>query len=360
MDINQEPKYKNIVEIPFASEINKREFNKYFLYGINFARTNYDQKSLRILKRILLMLINNQQNEIGDEFGIASNKNILNQTYKIDLIFTLLTNENKIKNLKIKDIEKTEEVFKETDNYLLLNYSDSFKDILPYNKNIKEKYSIDNFEKILYSPVIINTYRDLLFDLYNMTITTELIKKKLKDFLKRFCIYFVLMDPKVNGMVLYNGTIIINRILIHTYRKEGRFKLFFTLLHELMYVLSRLFIDDPNFFVNKDEFLKKDGMKIIGESGEYFDKRLLLDSLPKPEITDIEAEYLLEPKNYKFKNAEEFKLNFIDFRKKKMKSILNLEPFHIGKSPETYTFTIGQRCYLCFPSVLPPSCPCSI
>lgn len=113
------------------------------------------------------MLISRQGNKEDDAFGIANNKNPLYQTFKIDTIISLLTNEYKIIDLEIKDIAKTDDVFKQTFEYALLNNPDYFKNNVPYNKNIQGEYSIDKFEAILYSTVILNTYKELLLELYN-------------------------------------------------------------------------------------------------------------------------------------------------------------------------------------------------
>ena len=208
------------------------------------------------------MLINNQGNKEDDAFGIADNKNPLYQTFKIDTIISLLTNEYKIIDLEIKDIAKTDDVFKQTFEYALLNNPDYFKNNVPYNKNIQGEYSIDKFEAILYSTVILNTYKELLLELYNVPTTTEIIRKNLKYFLKNHNIYFILMELKKYGMILYDGTIIINKIYTLIPSKSNAFIIFFTLLHELMHALSRLFRGDKNFFGCTDEFSKKKWIEI--------------------------------------------------------------------------------------------------
>ena len=113
-----------------------------------------------------------------------------------------------------------------------------------------------------------------------------------------------------------------------------------------MHALSRLFIGDKNIFVCTDKFFKKNELKKVEESGDFFDEKILLDALTKHEITEYEAKYLLDSKNYNYKNADDFKLKFINFRKKHWGSIKKLPTFYIGKTSEIKTYSIKIRCNL--------------
>jgi len=347
---SQNPEYKKIFQIPFSSNITKREFYKYFKHGINFARSTYEEKNLKILKRILTILKTILTNKNDDEFRIASNSNKLYQVYKMGLILTLLSNENKIKSLEIKNVKDTEKVFNTNCNYILSKDHNLFSsnDIILYNNNTTDECSLEKFEKILYSPLIINTCKDVLMDLYKIQVKDELIKQTLKNFLSAHDIFFIWMDSSNYGMILFNGTILINKNFANDFsKKESAFQIFYTLLHELMNALSRILRGDKNFFISTDEFLKNNGKNIIEESDHFFDHKILLSTLISPEITELEAEYLLDPKNYfNSKKADEFKTKFIDFRKNNLKKISSLPTFHISKTIKSNTFRIGHGYYL--------------
>jgi len=348
---NQNPEYKKIFQIPFSSNITKREFYKYFMHGINFARSTYEEKSLKIIKRILTIIKNmSTNNSDDDEFGVSGNSDKLYKVFKMDLILILISNENKIKLLEIQDIADTEKVFKTTCDYILLNDPNFFNsgNIIPYNNNVGGVCSFNIFETLLYSPVIINTYKDVLMDLYKIQAKDELIKKTLKNFLSTHDIFFIWMDSSIYGMILFNGTILINKNFANNFWKnESAFQIFYTLFHELMLALSMILRGDNNFFIATDKFLKNKGMNIVEESGHLFDHKILLSALINPEITEFEAAYLLDPKNYfNSKNANEFKTKFIDFRKKFWQKISLLPTFHIGKTIKSNTFRIRIGCYL--------------
>ena len=317
---DQDTKYKDIFQVPFESNITIRQFYKLFLHGINYAKNNYEKKSLKILKRMLIMLKDMSTNiEKDDELGISAYPNPLYQKFKIDFILTLLSDENKIKSLNIKNIKDTDNAFKSLSSYCILSDPKRFDDATSYNNNITSDYSPKNFEQILYSPVILNAYGYILKDLYKISLDNYIIKTTLKDYLKKHEIFFIMMDPSMYGLILFDGTILLNKQFTYYNQsdKQGTFKIFFTLLHELMHALSRLFRGDNNFFIYTGEFFKKNKNAIIEESGNYFDQKILLDKLEKPELSMKEIEYLLEPKNYNYNSVDVFKMHFIDYRKKK-------------------------------------------
>lgn len=102
-----------------------------------------------------------------------------------------------------------------------------------------------------------------------------------------------------------------------------------------MHALSRIFRDDENFFYDTDEFLK---YKRINpkESGDYFDNKILLDILPDKKLTTIEAENLLDEKNYVYDSSQAFKDSFMKFRKSKIKKIEMLPSQAISKENNDY------------------------
>ena len=148
---SEDSKNNKIFQLQIFSDISKREFYNYFMNGINYAKSNYNIKSLKILKKILLLLIDPQGNK-DDEFGIKNKKNNLYQTFKMDLILSLISDENKITSLGVKDIADTEKLFKQSYDYDLLKDPTKFENIIQYNKNIKDIYSLENFEKIFEKP----------------------------------------------------------------------------------------------------------------------------------------------------------------------------------------------------------------
>ena len=113
-------------------------------------------------------------------------------------------------------------------------------------------------------------------------------------------------------------------------------------MHELMHALSRILRGDNNYLLDTEDFVKK--MK-IEDSGTYFDNLLLLDCLNDGELTNFEALYLLDNKNYNFATVDEFKNAFIDFRNQNADKIKNEPKYKISKDDkEIYFCGIGNYC----------------
>jgi len=98
-------------------------------------------------------------------------------------------------------------------------------------------------------------YREILDELYDVQTSENEIKKIIENFLKNHSIYFLHMNSKRYGLTLYDGTIIINKIYYGAaYTYEFAFIILWTLLHEIMHILSRLMRKDNNFFLDTGEF----------------------------------------------------------------------------------------------------------
>ena len=91
--------------------------------------------------------------------------------------------------------------------------------------------------------------------------------------------YFILMNIEYYDMILYDGTILINKSyygLTFTHRND--FIILFTLFHVIMHALSRLIRND-NYLLNTAEFTKVKNNVFTKESGFYFENKLLLSAL---------------------------------------------------------------------------------
>ena len=62
-------------------------------------------------------------------------------------------------------------------------------------------------------------------------------------------------------------------------------------------------------------------------------------------MTLIEADYLLDIKNYEYKTVKEFHNAFKQFRKKNAKVIKNSHSFAIGKSANDDSISLSFGCY---------------
>ena len=331
-------------KIPFPLNINIREFEKYFKKGIYYARNHFNAKNLKLLKIFLLVLKKNGGENDDDVFGLKSCVNKLQRTFKIDLIFSLLSKEKMIEAFEIEDIALAENIFKAGPDYLLLINNKIFQNAMIYNKNINGIYSFTNFENLLYSPTILNTYKEVLKELYEINISEKEIKRYFKDFIKIHDIYFISVRKDIFGMILYDGTILINKMYYEFNDIVNAFTIYFTLFHELTHAISRLVRGDNNYLLNTDEFTKNKKIK-VEESGEYFEKRFLLDILKEKKITLYEAKYLMDQNNYKYNTIEEFKNNYINFRNKNMNLIKSQPASHICKRSNNDTYSLEINCY---------------
>ena len=154
----------------------------------------------------------------------------------------------------MKDVESK---FKATIDYGLFINNNIYNDSLLFNDNSKEIYGLNNFKEILISPVVLTAYQEVLDELYDVKISKEEIKTTINNIIQEHCIYFVSMNLSRFGMTLYDGTIIINKAYYGlVYSDDDAFNILFTLMHELMHVISRLKRGDNNFFLTTDEFMK--------------------------------------------------------------------------------------------------------
>jgi len=327
-------------KIIFGKKMSDRIFYENFRKGINYAKVNFSKTSLYILKKLLLILLDNKEDNIGDEFQLISSVNELHRTYKIDFIFSLIK-EKKLNEYE-KDKTEIESDFTTSEDYLLLKNTELFENAILYNANYEEGFSFRHFEQILYSSAVLNAYERALDELYEIKVKSTRIKNELKAFISSHQIYFFELSKKFYGLTLYDGTILLNKSYSNTCTHINVFIIFFNLIHELMHALSRILRGDNNYLLDTGDFVKK--MK-IEDSGTYFDNLLLLECLNNGELTKTEAKYLLKNKNYNFATVDEFKNAFIDFRNQNADKIKNEPKYKISKDDkEKYFCGIGNHC----------------
>jgi len=333
-------------KLEFPSDIDDTKFEELFKKGINYAKMKFGENNLKALKTILLVLKDINGKNSNNDFGLKSCVNDLQKIYRKDLILTLLSSKNKIE--EYNKSSTVENKFKQSIDYLIYIDNLAFSIALLYNANINNKtelYPFNLFKDIIFSPVILNVYREILDELYDVQTTENEIKKIIENFLKNHSIYFLYMNSKRYGLTLYDGTIIINRMYYGAaYTDEFAFIILWTLLHEIMHILSRLTRKDNNFFLDTGEFTMN--KKIFSdESGNYFENKLLLSILGKKSLTVFEAKYLLKKENYVYKTLKDFQNAFITFRKLNDSQIKRSQSFAIGKESNDNSFSIKVGCY---------------
>ena len=328
----------NNFELQFLSEINYRQFNTLFSKGIDYARAKFSQKNLKILKKILLLLKDVSNGDTNDEFGLEKCANKLLRNYRYDLLLTLLSDEQKIIELEINDINDTEDKFRKTiDYYLYINGLNAFENNLSFNKDEDFKDSYKKFKDIVFSPTVLEIYREVLKELYGVNVPSNELKKVISDFLDKHDIYFISMDKKLFGFIIYNGTIFLNSANVQVgLSTEDTFVTYFTLLHEIMQALSRLYRGNKNYSI--------DNTKKVDESGKYFDQKFVLGLIKGIRLTSIEAKFFLDMKNYNFKSVLDFNNAFLNWRIKNINIIKNSPTFKIGKSSSDDSFSILIGC----------------
>jgi len=334
------------VNLEFGSNINYREFYKLFKNGLILAKKNFSLKNLSLIKNLLLLLKDNNSGNDEDVFGIKSCDNELRKVYKMDLILSLISNERKLTDLGINNISDITKSFLSSNEYALYNDKQSFKDAIIYNKNITGDFSPDNFEKILYSSTILNIYKEILWELYNIQTTTKIVKTTLKEFLKGHNIFLTSMGSDYYGMILYDGTILVNKIYYTGLASDpvNSFRIFFTLLHELMHALSRIFRNNNNFFIDTDSFTKFNKIK-TNESGDYFDKKFLLNCINDTKLSRFEILYLLEAKNYNYDNLNDFHNSFLAYKNKNKKVINKALKYNISRLTKENSYSREGCCF---------------
>ena len=74
------------------------------------------------------------------------------------------------------------------------------------------------------------------------------------------------MNIDYYGLILYDGTILINQIYLDAKSNRNSLTILFTLMHEIKHALSRMARGDDNFVLNTDKF-KKNSIISSKESG---------------------------------------------------------------------------------------------
>ena len=334
------------LKIKFPSDINNRKFSELFSKRINFAKKNFSQKNLKVLKKLLLLLNEAKDNDVvGNEFGLNSCQSNLQKVFRKDLIFSLLSDEKKLSELGKDGLKKVQENFKKTKEYNLFVNNSVFSNCILFNENNNNGlYSFKEFEDIILSPVVLQAYKEVLEELYGVQLSRNAIKEKIKNFFKVHSIFFVYMNIDYYGLILYDGTILINQIYLGGKSNRNSLTILFTLMHEIMHALSRMVRGDDNFLLNTDQFTKNTNIS-SKESGNYLENKLLFSVLKAKELTSIEAGFFLETSNYGHEKIDDFHKAFIDFRNKNA-NIINSEPtFSVGKENNNDSFTYNFGCY---------------
>ena len=174
------------LKIKFPSDINNRKFSELFSKGINFAKTNFIQKNLKVLKKLLLLLNEAKDNDIvGNEFGLNSCQSNLQKVFRKDLIFSLLSDEKKLSELGKDGLKKVQENFKKTKEYNLFVNNSVFNNYILFDENNNNGlYSFNEFKDIIFSKVVLQAYKEVLKELYGIQLSRNEIKEKIKNFFK--------------------------------------------------------------------------------------------------------------------------------------------------------------------------------
>ena len=295
--IGKAQKKVNLLRHNFPKELNYEQFISLFLQGIEYAKCKFKFENLINLKQILNKLhdidvkLGYNQNKV---FPFLESKNKLEKLFKMDLLLSLISDET-ITNIKVSQNKDTlNDIFPQTKEYLLYDQKDLFTEAKEYeDQNVNQNICIAKFEKLLFSNTILNTYKEIINELYKVNLKVNEIKKKLIDFRKNHKIFFIEMPKELYGLTIFNGTILLNSLYLNDggkfYKDSSTyFIIFFTLFHEYMHILSRLVRGDDNFFNNTGDFLKALNLK-INESGKFFEQHFLFKYLKFKSITKAEA-----------------------------------------------------------------------
>ena len=346
LDFKEKPRP---ISLDFPNSLNNEEFKNLFLKGIKYAKKYFKINNLINLKLLLskfkeLDNINYNNNECFP-FLISNNK--IEKIFKIDLLLSLLADEDKTNFILTKEMD-INLIFTNIKEYKMYDKKQIFEDAIDYNNEISGDISITNFESLLYSHTVLNCFKETIEELYNKKIDADEIKKQLIEFRSSHKIFFIEMPPGLFGLLLFDGTILINKSyyiqsqqLFHN--STSIFIIFFSLFHEYMHVLSRLFLGDKNYFNNTGNFINNGNIR---ESGKFFEKKFLLNVLKRKSITKIETDYLIDKSNYNFKTSKEFGDAFSNFRKSKEKEIKLSTRISISKNEDNQEvpITIGCSC----------------
>ena len=324
----------------FPKELNYEQFISLFLQGIEYAKCKFKFENLINLKQILKKLhdidvkLGYNQNKV---FPFLESKNKLEKLFKMDLLLSLVSDET-ITNIKVsQNKDSLNDIFTQTKEYLLYDQKDLFTEAKEYeDQNVNQNIYIAKFKELLFINTILNTFKEIINELYNVNLKVNEIKKKLIDFRKNHKIFFIEMPKELYGLTIFNGTILLNSLYLNDggkfYKDSSTyFIIFFTLFHEYMLILSRLVRGDNNFFNNIGDFLKALNLK-IKESGKFFEQHFLFKYLKFKSITKAEANYLLNKDNYVYDSSQEFGKNLQNFIKKNENYIKQLPRVSISKN----------------------------
>ena len=341
--IGKAKKKINPLKLKFSTDLNDEQFISLFSEGLEYAKSKFKFANLINLKQILNKLhdidvsLGYDQHKI---FPFLESKNKLEKLFKMDLLLSLVSDEaiTEIIDIKItQNNNSLSNIFSQTKEYILYGQKELFNEAKEYkDQNVNENISIEKFEELLYSNTILNTYKEVIYELYKVNLQVKEIKQKLYDFRKKHKILFLEMPKKLYGLTLFNGTILINSLYLDDNNKYFKdpstyFIIFFTLLHEYMHILSRLVRGDDNFFNSTGQFLKDSNLK-IEESGRFFEEHFLFQFLKEKSISEIEATYLLNKDNYIYNSIQDFGKNLLDFININANNIKHLPRVSIGKN----------------------------
>ena len=122
-------------KVEFPSDIDDTKFLELFKKGINYAKRRLDPQNLKILKKVLSILKDINGKNSNDEFGLKTCVNNLQKVYRMDLIFSLLTNKNRIEELRNISLGQVEKEFMQSIDYIIYMDNHAFNDALIYNEN---------------------------------------------------------------------------------------------------------------------------------------------------------------------------------------------------------------------------------
>ena len=268
--------------------------------------------------------------------------------FKFDLILSLLSDQSKLEELEIEDASDVKEIrttFMNSIDYGLFKSYNEMENAISFNQNSNGVYSYQSFKNILFSPTIISLYKDVLYELYGINISKKELIKVVEEFINTHNIFFVKMPLQRFGMLLYDGTIFVNTAYYSkTYSKQDAFVIYYTILHEIMHAISHILRRNDNYLLNINEFTKNRKIK-SDESGDYFEKKFLIDIIKKKQLSVFEANYLVDSNNYGYDNISDFHSAFVNWRKNNINDIKNSQTFIIAKSSDQTTFSIKICCY---------------
>jgi hypothetical protein len=207
----------------------------------------------------------------NNHLNFLSSPNILEKSYKKDLLLSLLKNEENFN----YDLSQFDNIYETTSIYILYHSKINFQNTIEYDDKIQGRLSKKNFESLLYSKTILNCYKEVIFDLYGKHIETSDIERMSGDFRNNHSIFFIEMEDNLLGLTLYNGTILLSKDFYNNKNNLTKsLNGFLILFHEYSHIISRLIRGDSNYLYVTVDFLKKNNYLMnIEESGDYFENK---------------------------------------------------------------------------------------